>query len=189
MDLAKDINKIVLYWVTKVEPYTKNSNFLWGTPISGDDGLGQQTASHNGSVAFITFNSRRFEQDLSLARGHENRKGFFLIASSASSISFPDTPFLITDHLNMNFLRKQEISFTPSREWEELEGEVDRLIEHWVCTSEWIALLQIDTKKSNRKALLWIFSDRSEVSISANTLMHFCDNPEDSYGMITGTSN
>lgn len=186
MDLAEDINKIVLYWVTKVEPYAKNSKFLWGTPISGDDGLGRQTASYSGNVALISPNGRWLEQDLSLARGHENRKGFFLIVSSASGISFPETPFLITDQLNMNFLRKQKVSFIPSREWEELEVEVDRLVEHWVCNAEWIALLQVDTKKSNRKASLWIFSDRSEVSISPNTILYFCDNPEDSYGIITG---
>lgn len=185
MDFVKDIENPLLYWVQRIEGSPDDDLRLWGTSPAGTFGFGGEERSYTGDVFLISDKERREEKELSIVQGHINSRGFFWSPWGNPPPRYPEPPFLITNYPALRLIRKQEISFTPKHNWRMLNDMTIPVEGFWVCRPDWMGWLQVDKRKSNRQGILWLFSDRPDVTIEPGTELVFCGSPDETFVTVT----
>ncbi len=192
MDFVTDIETPLLYWVGRIEESPDDDLRLWGTSPAGTYGFGGEERSYTGDVFIISDKGRREEKNLSIMQGHVNSQGFFWSPWGNPKPQYPEPPFLMTNDPALRLIRKQEISFTPYHNWRMLNDMTIPVEGFWVCCPDWMGWLQVDKTKSNHRGILWLFSDRPDVTIEPGTELMFCSNPDEVFVTVThsdGTTN
>lgn len=178
-----DIEKPVLFWVRKTKA-TQDFVELWGSSFASTPGLGGDSRRFQGDLVLISPNHRNEVSNASISRIHVHDQGWHWCVRSHPPVDCPEPPFLVTNHMTLNFLRQEEVAFEPSRDWAKLEDHSLRTLEFFVCSSDWLGVLQVDKTKSNRKGVLYLFSHNPQLTLSPGTPMAFCNDPEAVFATI-----